>query len=70
MKENWYKSNVTKAVLVVTAHVLVIVMTACFIWLLSYPALRAEIFAGKPAKEYKELCREDAGVQPAGGFGH
>ena len=54
MKENWYKSNVTKAVLVVTAHVLVIVMTACFIWLLSYPALRAEIFAGKPAKEYKD----------------
>ena len=54
MREKWYKSNITKAVLVVTAHVLVVVMTACFIWLLSYPVLRAEIFAGKPAKEYKD----------------
>lgn len=54
MKEKWYKSNVAKAVLVVVAHVLVIVTTASFIWLLSYPVLRAEIFAGKPAKEYKD----------------
>lgn len=54
MKEKWYKSSVTKAILVVSAHVLVIVMTASFMWLLSYPVLRAEIFAGKPAKEYKD----------------
>lgn len=54
MRENWYKSNVTKAVLVVIAHVLAVAVTASFIWLLSYPVLRAEIFAGKPAKEYKD----------------
>ena len=54
MREKWYKCNITKAVLVVVAHVLVVVMTACFIWLFSYPVLRAEIFAGKPAKEYKD----------------
>lgn len=54
MREKWYKCNVAKAVLVVVAHVLVVVMTASFIWLLSYPVLRAEIFAGKPAKEYKD----------------
>ncbi len=54
MKEKWYKSNVAKAVLVVTAHVMAAVIAASFIWLLSYPVLRAEIFAGKPAKEYKD----------------
>lgn len=54
MREKWYKSDITKAVLVVVAHVLVVVMTACFIWLLSYPVLRAEIFAGKPAKKYMD----------------
>ena len=54
MKEKWYKSGVTKAVLIVAAHVLVIVITASVMWLLSYPVLRAEIFAGNPAKEYKD----------------
>ena len=54
MKEKWYKSSVTKAVLIVVVHVLVIVITASFMWLLSYPVLRAEIFAGRYAKEYKD----------------
>ena len=54
MKEKWYKSSVTKAVLIVVVHVLVIVITASFMWLLSYPVLRAEIFAGRSAKEYKD----------------
>lgn len=54
MKRRWYKSNVTKAVLIIIAHILVIVMAASFIWIVSYPALREEIFAGKPAKKYED----------------
>lgn len=54
MREKWYKSILTKSVLIVLAHVLVIVVTASFMWLFSYPVLRTEIFAGKPAKEYKD----------------
>ena len=54
MKEKWYKSNIAKAVLTVVSHILVIVITASIMWLFSYPVLRAEIFAGKPAKEYKD----------------
>lgn len=54
MREKWYKSSVAKAVLVVVSHILAIAITASFMWLLSYPVLSAEIFAGKPAKEYKD----------------
>lgn len=54
MKKNWYKTNVTKAILVIIAHILVIVMTTSFIWIVSYPALREELFAGNPAKKYED----------------
>lgn len=54
MKGKWYRSNVTKAVLVITAHILVIAMTASLVWIVTYPAIREELFAGTPAKKYED----------------
>ena len=54
MKGKWHRSNVAKAALVIIAHILVIVITASFIWIISYPTLREELFAGNPAKRYED----------------
>ena len=54
MKGKWHRSNVAKAALVIIAHILVIVITTSFIWIISYPTLREELFAGNPAKRYED----------------
>lgn len=54
MKQKWYKTNLTKAALVIIAHVMVIVMTASLLWIVSYPAIQEELLEGSPAKEYKD----------------
>lgn len=53
MKGKWYRSNITKAALVILAHIMVIVMTASFLWMVAYPVLREELFQGRPAEKYE-----------------
>lgn len=54
MKQQWYKSNVAKGLLIVAQHILLVVMVTSLMWMMSYPALRGELFVGKPAKKYED----------------
>lgn len=54
MKQHWYKTNLTKMVLIILEHVLVVILVLSFLWLVSYPALREEIFEGNPARKYED----------------
>ena len=54
MKRKWYRTNITKAILVALAHIMVIVMTASSMWIISYPTLREELFAGGKAQKYED----------------
>lgn len=54
MKQHWYKTNLTKMVLVILEHILVIALVLSFLWLVSYPALREEVFEGDAARKYED----------------
>lgn len=54
MNGKWYRSGFVKAALIIAAHVMVAAMTASFLWILSYPVLREELFEGSPAKKYED----------------
>ena len=54
MKQHWYKTNLTKMVLVILEHILVIALVISFLWLVSYPALREEVFEGDAARKYED----------------
>lgn len=54
MKGKWYRSGFTKAALIIIAHLMIAAMTASFLWILSYPVLREELFEGSPAKKYED----------------
>ena len=54
MKQQWYKSNVAKGILIVAQHILLVIIVTSFMWMMSYPALRGELFVGKPAKKYED----------------
>lgn len=54
MNQQWYKSNITKAILIVMEHIFVAVIAVSFLWIISYPALREEILEGNPAKKYED----------------
>lgn len=54
MKRKWYRSNIAKAILIVLAHIMIVVMTASAMWILSYPALREELLSGEKADKYED----------------
>lgn len=54
MKKKWYRSKITKAILIVLAHVMVVGMTASAMWILSYPTLREELLSGAKSEKYEE----------------
>lgn len=54
MKQKWYKSNITKAVLIILAHIMIITAVASFMWMLAYPTLREEILDGNQAETYSD----------------
>lgn len=54
MKQKWYRSNITKTILIALEHILVGVMAVSFLWILSYPAVRDEMLEGNPAKKYED----------------
>jgi len=56
MSKKWYRTNIAKAILIITAHLAVMAAVAVFLWIISYPALRTEIFGREAAKEYKDTA--------------
>ena len=56
MNQRWYRSGIVKAVQIILAHIMAVIITISFLWLMAYPALRIEIFEGNPAEEYKDTA--------------
>ncbi|MEY8506656.1 HAMP domain-containing sensor histidine kinase [Lachnospiraceae bacterium 42-17] len=56
MNQRWYRSGIVKAVQIILAHIMAVIITISFLWLMAYPALRTEIFEGNPAEEYKDTA--------------
>lgn len=54
MKQKWYRSNITKTILIALEHILVGVMAVSILWMLAYPAVRDEMLEGNPAKRYED----------------
>ncbi len=54
MKSKWYRSKITKGVLLVLAHILVVTMAGVATWMFAYPAAAMEAFRKKPAKEFQD----------------
>lgn len=57
MKKKWYKSKITKAVLIIVAHVTAVVMVACTLWVTSYPELLSEMLERSPSRKYEDSQR-------------
>ncbi len=57
MKGQWYRAKLTKGLLVIIEHVLIVAAVVSFLWAMSYPALMEEVFSGSGAREY-----EDTGI--------
>ena len=54
MGQKWYRKNVVKSIWILAEHVFLLVMAASFLWLMSYPVLRSEIFNGTHADQYED----------------
>lgn len=54
MEKKWYKSRIMKAVLIITAHVMVVVMTGCVVWASSYPGLISEMLERPSSRKYED----------------
>ena len=54
MEQKWYRKNVVKSIWILAEHVFLLVMAASFLWLMSYPVLRSEIFNGTHADQYED----------------
>lgn len=54
MKGQWYRAKLTKGLLVIIEHVLIVAAVVSFLWVMSYPALVGEIFSGSGAREYED----------------
>lgn len=54
MKSKWYRSNFTKAALIVLAHITAAATAAIVTWMAAYPARMREVFREIPAEEYQD----------------
>lgn len=54
MNQKWYRAGITKAILVITAHIMVVVMAVCYMHIVLSPAVREEVCDGDPAEKYKD----------------
>lgn len=54
MNKTWYKASLTKAVLIIAAHVMAAIVAASFLWIVSYPAIQEELLGGDLAEEYSD----------------
>jgi len=63
MKNKWYRSNVTKTILVIAEHVLAMIMIASILCAFAYPAIAEEVFGGKGTNQYEESYVFDETMQ-------
>lgn len=54
MERKWFRSNLTKAALIVIAHILVVVLAISGLRILSYPVFQEELFEGRAAEQYED----------------
>lgn len=54
MKSKWYRSNFTKAALIVLAHIMVAMTVAIVTWMAAYPTVAMEACRKTPAEEYQD----------------
>lgn len=54
MNQKWYRAGITKAILIITAHIMVVVMAVCYMHTVLSPAIREEVCDGDPAEKYKD----------------
>lgn len=54
MNQKWYRAGITKAALIIVAHIMVIVAAVSLMRIAVYPAIREEIFDGSLAEKYKD----------------
>lgn len=52
--KKWYRAGLTKALLVIMAHIMIMVVTVNLMRIISYPVFREEIFEGSKAKTYED----------------
>lgn len=50
----WYRSSLTKGILIVLSHVFAVAAVISLIWIAAYPGLTQDILSGKKAKTYQE----------------
>ncbi|EEG72646.1 sensor histidine kinase [[Clostridium] hylemonae] len=61
----WYKTNLTKGILIVAEHVLAVVAAASLVWVLTYPALMGDLFSGHAAKKFEDSTAFSGQLQTA-----
>lgn len=54
MGKQWYKSNLTKGILITAEHLLMLAVALCLIWLASYPVVSGELLKGNLSEDYED----------------
>ena len=54
MKNTWYKTKLTKAILVLLSILCSVTIVVSILWFVAYPVLREELLDGKRAKAYED----------------
>ena len=63
MKNTWYKTKLTKAILVLLSILCSVTIVVSILWFVAYPVLREELLDGKRAKEYEDTLSFDQKMQ-------
>ena len=54
MKKKWYCTNIAKGLIILAEHIFLLIMVLSFLWIMSYPVLRTEIFGGSHSEKYED----------------
>lgn len=65
--DQWYKSNITKGILVVAEHVLAVITVVSLMWVLAYPTMLRDLFSENQAKKFEESATFSEQIQDATG---
>lgn len=63
MKKTWYKTKLTKAILVLVSIACSVTVVVSILWLVAYPVLREEVLDGKVAEAYEDTLSFDEKIQ-------
>lgn len=61
----WYKTNLTKGILIVAEHILMVVAAVSLVWVLTYPTLLGDLFSGHAADRFEDSTAFSGEVQSA-----